>query len=353
MKNEIISAINACRQELLAQGVKRDAKHIHATIFPWLKNYQENMHVEALLKNTALGQLTSNNLLNLTCFSDPTFIVGFFDVPYNPDAFFEAMWVEAIPLPQVITDLVPESEAFPVVIKACTDGFMNPLAVAVFAENYLGAEVREHHKAYYLIDKFVGRFKSYTRKAIEAFWSPTAFPDIIDADDSQLTRASAIWVHLHEYYHRTGHLPLPQHLKAKSSRNGAGAEELRVDILSLLALLRIQSSEPELRAAVQYILAERLIRYPLQATPKENYDARSSVALFQYLLRHGVIASNGGKYYFKGGYTALEQALQAIAVKMAAFEFRLSQLPDEQRKPQWSTVLPALAKNNNQWSLQS
>jgi hypothetical protein len=348
MKLDIIAAVNTCR-DIIVTGRVLDGKKIHSNILPHLEKYQTNIHIKLLLENTAMGNLSSDNLLNLTCFSDPQFIVGFFSIPYNPDAFLEAMWVEAIPLPQIVTDLVPDSKALPVVIKACTDGFCNPLSVAIFAENYRGAEVKDHHKAYYLIDKFVDRFKQYTRKAIDTYWSPTAFPDIIEASDSLLSSASAIWVHLHEHYHRSGHLPLPQNLNVKSSRNGAGAEELRVDILSILALLRMNASQPELHIAVQYILAERLIRYPLQATPQDNYDARSSVSLFQYLQRHGVIATNGGKYYFKGGYVALEQALQAIAIKLAAFEFRLSQIPLDERKPQWSTVLPMLAKNNSQW----
>jgi hypothetical protein len=51
----------------------------------------------------------------------------------------------------------------------------------------------------------------------------------------------------------------------------------------------------------------------LQATPEENDDARSSVALFLYPQRHRAIASKGGKDYFNGGCTV--------------FEFRLNQMP--------------------------
>ncbi|AEF47387.1 hypothetical protein SerAS12_4294 [Serratia sp. AS12] len=353
MKDDIVAAVNLCRKKIIAEGITADIEQIHRCIVPILSKYRDNIHINTLLRNCANRSFSCGNLLDLTCFSDPEFIVGFFSVPYNPDAFLEAMRVKIIPLPKVVTDLVPISDAVPAVIESCTEGFLNPLAVAVFAENYRDAEVKEHHQAYYLIDKFVARFKGYTRKAIDAFWSPTAFADIIDADDPLLINASAIWVHLHEHYHRRGYLPLPEHLKAKSSRNGAGAEELRVDILTLLTLLRLSSPVAELRAATQYILAERLIRYPLQASAQDNYDARSSVALFQYLQRHGIIASNGGKFYFRGGYAALEQALQSIAVKMAALEYRLSRLPQEERKQRWSLLLPALANNNNQWSLQA
>jgi hypothetical protein len=352
MKHKIVTAINSCRENLLREGKPTDIKSVYDCAVKSLGMYRDNIHVSTLFENIRCGTFDSGNLLDRSCFDDPELIVGFFDIPYNPDAFLEAMYVKKIPIPDVVTDMVPVSEALPVIMQSCSEGFNNPLSVAVFAENYRGAVIKEHHKAYYLIDKFVLRFKNYTRQAIKSLWSPTAFAEIIDADDKLLTSASAIWVHLHEHFHRTGYLPLPGHLKTKSSRSGAGAEELRVDILSLLALIKLRSKEPELRAAVQYILAERLIRYPLQASPQDNYDARSSVALFRYLSRHGVIATQGGRLYFKGGYDALEHALKSMAVKITAFERQISQLPEPERKSQWSSVLPALAQNNNQWSLQ-
>lgn len=154
---------------------------------------------------------------------------------------------------------------------------------------------------------------------------------------------------MHEHNHRVGFLPIPQYLDAKSTRNGAGAEELRVDILSLLALSQLKSDDPVVTTAIQYILAERLIRYPLQAAPQDNYDARSSVALFNYLSRHGVIAKRGGKLFFEGGYTRLITALKSIAVKLTAVEYQLSLCPELDKRKALSVVLPALAQNDNRW----
>jgi hypothetical protein len=352
-KIKIVEEINHCRLEILSEGASSDPVRIAQCVRKTLEGHSDNAHVKLLLENMENHQLGSNNLLELTFTDDPDFILGFFEVPYNPDAFLEAAFVEAIAIPQNVLDIVPESEALPVLLHCCSDGFKNPLSVAIFAENFRDAEVKPYHKAYYLIEKFVDRFKSYTRPAIEAAWSPTAFPDVITADDDLLTRASAIWVHLHEYYHRTGYLPLPEHLKEKSSRNGAGAEELRVDILSILALLDLHANDPVLRASIQYILAERLIRYPLQAPPKENYDARSSVALFEYLQRHGVIGRKGGRFYFVGGYARLGEALRSILVNITALEDRISQSPADDRKKKLSFLLPDLAKNNNRWELLS
>ncbi len=351
--NEIIQQINKCRSEIINGGHTNNLEVIAKCVRKYLQQFQAVVHIQTLLNNLECPTLDSNNLLDLSNDVEPNFIVGFFDIPYNTDAFLEAAVVEPIPIPEIILDIVPDSEAMPVLLHCCTDGFKNPLSVAIFPENFFQAKVKQHHKAYYLIEKFVERFKSYTRVAIEATWSPTAFPDILTADDSLLTSASAIWVHMHEHYHKTGYLPLPKFLADKSSRNGAGAEELRVDILSILALLELQSNDTVLRASIQYILAERLIRYPLQATPQENYDARSSVALFEYLQRHGIIGIKAGRYYFVGGYESLGRALQSILIKITTLEYKLSKGSPENRKKSLSFLLPDLAKNDNRWGLSS
>ncbi|WP_133649042.1 DUF6421 family protein [Paraburkholderia flava] len=353
MKPEIVQATNRCRHEILAGGFRSDVARIERCARAHLSVYSDNPHVRALLVTLENRVLASGRLLDLTYSVDPGFILGFFDVPYNAEAFLEAAAVVPVPIPPSVLSIAPDGNALPVQVRTCTDGFRNPLAVAVFGENFIQADLQAYHKAYYFIDKFVDRFRNHTRPAIEASWSPTAFPDLVNADDDLLMQASAIWVHMHEHHHRVGFLPIPQHLDAKSTRNGAGAEELRVDILSILALSRLESTDPVLRASIQYILAERLIRYPLQAPPKDNYDARSSVALFHYLSRHGVVASRGGKFYFEGGYERLTQALRSIAVKLTAIEYRLSQSPELDRRKILSFVLPGLAKNDNDWSVES
>ncbi|WCM22540.1 DUF6421 family protein [Paraburkholderia bryophila] len=350
MKPEIVQAVNRCRHEILSGGFRSDVARIERCAKAHLGDYADNPHVRALLVTLENRGLASGRLLDLTYSVDPRFILGFFDVPYNTEAFLEAAAVAPVPIPQSVLSIAPDGNALPVRVMTCTDGFRNPLAVAVFGENFIQADLQVYHKAYYFIDKFVERFRNHTRPAIETMWSPTAFPDIVTAGDDLLMQASAIWVHMHEHHHRVGFLPIPQHLHAKSTRNGAGAEELRVDILSILALSRLESSDPVLRASIQYILAERLIRYPLQAPPQDNYDARSSVALFHYLWRHGAIASRCGKLYFEGGYERLIRALRSIAIKLTAIEYRLSVSPELDRKQILACVLPGLAKNDNNWS---
>ena len=350
MKEQIVDAVNQCRRELLIAGrARHDVRSIEVCLKKRLLPFSHDPHVKALLDTVASGHLNSTSLLELTHSVDPTFILGFFDVPYNPESYLEAASLSFVPIPRSVLSRYPTSHAAPVLVQSSTDGFKEPLAVAVFGENYVGAELKEHHRAYYFVDKFARRFIDHTRAAVSNSWSPTAFSPLMDADYDTLIQASAIWVHLHEFHHRKGFLPLPKYLNDKSSRNAAGAEELRVDIWSILSLMSLVPAEPITHIAIQYILAERLIRYPLQAEPQENYDARSSIALFNFLFRHDVIGSRRGRFYFEGGFARLRRALQSIAVKMHAIEYSISLTQEIDRKKELSKILPALAMNEDNW----
>jgi hypothetical protein len=351
MKYKIVKAVDAARREILEAGLEKDRKSIADCIIRNLSPYSENLHVRAMLEEAKRGSIASGTLLDLTYSDDPDFILGFFEVPYNQSAFLEAAAVERVEIPKQVLRLTPTSEALPVTVRACTEGLSNPLAVAVFAEHYVEAELKEHHKAYYFIDKFVDRFKRYTIPTIRRFWDTAMFDQMLEADDETLYRMAAIWVWMHEYYHRKGYLPIPKYLKEKSTRNGGGAEELRADMLSILALSGIPDPDPIIYQTIQYILAERLIRYPLQATPQENYDARSSVALFSYLSRHGVLTQADGRMIFDDGMPKLLRAIRSLSCRLSALEYRLLNDPARDKKATLRNVLPELACNGDTWEM--
>jgi hypothetical protein len=349
MKNALVGAVNACRAEILSGGFRNNLIRVATCCGRHLAPYSDNPHVAALLATLSNDSTACGELLELTCSVDPTLILGFFDVPYNPEAYLEAAFVTPVPIPPGVARVYPQAYGMPVLLRCCTDGLKGALSVALFGENYQGVVLQEHHRAYYFIDKFVERFKRYTRPAIEQDWSPDSFPELLQANDDMLIGVSAIWIHLHELHHRVGSLPIPKHLPEKSTRNAAGAEELRVDLLSILALDRLDCDDAMVCTAIQYILAERLIRYPLQAAPRDNYDARSSVALFSFLQRQGVISRAAGRLDFAGGQVSLRRALLGLAVKMAAVEHQVGGAPGPDIKRRLATVLPALAKNRDHW----
>lgn len=349
MSIQIVEAVDKARSEIIARNIASDVAQVNQCVSGHLAPFADTPHVSEMLKILDGGSLASGNLLELTHSTDPNFILGFFDVPYNLTAFLEAASVSHVKIPRQVLEIAPNSEALPVIINSCTEGFRNPLAVAVFGEHYIESNLQEHHKAYYFIDKFVARHKAYTRLAISQFWDTKMFGQILDANDATLTQVAAIWVWLHEHFHRTGHLPIPRYLDVKSTRNGGGAEELRADLLSILALSEIEYTHPIFGLAIQYIFAERLIRYPLQACPQDNYDARSSVALFTYLSNHGVLEQRDGRMYVNNDKGSLISAIRSLSIKISAIKFSLLQQPDPDKRRRLANLLPELSGNDNKW----
>src|SRR5690606_25598103 len=110
------------------------------------------------------------------------------------------------------------------------------LAVAIFPENFLHAgEIPTEARSFYFIDKFVRRCKEKTIPFVRSKTTLRSLTLLKTATDEQIEEAASLWVYLHEHFHRQGVLPLPKALKLKSSRSTAGLEELRVDLLAMLA----------------------------------------------------------------------------------------------------------------------
>jgi len=346
---QIVDAVNRARRDILNSELSGDTEGMLRCLETHIWPYKDDGHVAMLMDILAAGSTDSTRLRDLTHSNNPEFILGFFDIPYNREAYLEAASVRVVSIPEEILEAYPTGKTLPVTIDQCTDGFLPPTSVAVFGENYVAAPVQDQHRAYYFVDKFVDRFNRFCRPVIEGMWSPTSFRDLLDADEETLFCASATWVHLHEHFHRKGFLPIPKFIYEKSTRNAGGAEELRVDLLAINELLKSKTQSRMVRVAHQFILAERLIRYPLQAEPSDNYDARSSVALFAYLYRKGVIAERGGRYFFDGPADRLGRALLSLAVKITSLEYRLSTNPEIDRRKALSMILTSIRKCDAKW----
>lgn len=260
-------------------------------------------------------------------------ILSRFSVPYNPSLTLDGIWFERIPVDPKIRRAFPSS-AKPIRILDCTDGFKGPRAVALFPENFksripapAGAPV------FYFIEKFVDRFERITRPFLMSGCVDTEpFSAIISLSRTQVLELASAWVVMHEHFHDQGTLPLKISLAAKSSRSSAGLEELRVDLLSIIAarseVALWDSSFGE--ALSQFILAERLLRYPLEALPSDDYDARSSILLACLLRRRGVLTWADGKLRFTESFMMGD--LQSISTEISELEHSIRFLSKDVQK---------------------
>jgi hypothetical protein len=99
-------------------------------------------------------------------------------------------------------------------------------------------------------------------------------------------QARCVWGYMHDYFHHTGPRPLDQHLALKTKWRTGLVEELKVDLKSAIACH--EESVPYGDVIFEYIILERLFRYPAEPRPFRNFDSGTGFALGTWLAEHGL-----------------------------------------------------------------
>ena len=107
-----------------------------------------------------------------------------------------------------------------------------------------------------------------------------------DVDDEDVYQARCVWGYLHDYFHHTGPRPLDQNLTLKTKWRPGLVEELKVDLKSAIACF--EEIVPYGDIIFEYIILERLFRYPAEPRPYRNFDAGTGFALGTWLAEHGL-----------------------------------------------------------------
>lgn len=293
-----------------------------------LAAYRDHPVVASFVADCARGKAGTWDLAAtrdaVTTHDDAGLMLGVFAAAYNPSLCLDALAFDRMAVHDGFARAYPNDGVRAIWLGDATAGFKFELSVALFPENFLtGAAATPRHRAYYFVDRFVRRHLEITRAIVNLGTSPRAFARLKHAGERAIARGCVTWVHLHEYFHRRGHLPLPEHLDAKRSRSTAGLEEVRCDALACLAAYRGSEhgvDEGELHA--ELILAERLLRYPLQDDPQLNYDARGSQFLYGYLVERGALAHDGaGRIDLPHGLEGVVVALREMTVGINKLEY--------------------------------
>jgi len=217
------------------------------------------------------------------------YVFSLFNASYFPSLSLDFLAYRALDVHNELSTRFP-SNTCPVVLERSTEGFQARVVVALFPENHIDNLQEQDDRIFYFIDKFVERHQRITQKMIRHVVHENDFELLRNATAVDIERASSHWVWLHEFHHRTGHMPLPKFLPWKSLKPLAGLEELRVDLHALQICMSGDAMPSQLaEMTYQFILAERLLRYPVEGNIKPNYDAVASQLLFNYLLSHGGI----------------------------------------------------------------
>ena len=220
-------------------------------------------------------------------------VISVFKAPYNQSLVFDAMIYEIQQPDAHLAEKYRSSMANTINVKACTFGFdQYPTCVALFPENFVaGKKVKNEFSVFYFVNVFIRRFEEFGRPILKKYVSQKSFWRLKRLSQKVLLKSFATWFYLHEYHHGTGHLPLGDYFKVKNTKTTAAVEELRVDVLSILACLEsAQAGYTDAYFYAELILFERLLRYSAHSFPEENYDARSSLMFLKFLEEQNAVS---------------------------------------------------------------
>jgi hypothetical protein len=171
--------------------------------------------------------------------------------------------------------------------------------VVLFPENIQAAtKVTRQKFAWFFMNKHIptyewtlAQIRERCGESLFAEGDPLASP-MLDAEGVYDTRCC--WAHLHEHHHQVGPRPLARNLALKTQWHTGLLEELKVDCQSLQACLRDEAMPYRLEV-FEFVLFDRLFRYPTAVDALSNSDAGAGVLLGTWLLRHGALKAGGDR----------------------------------------------------------
>jgi hypothetical protein len=195
--------------------------------------------------------------------------------------------------------------------------------VVLFPENILASsQVTRQKFAWYFMNKHIpvyqwtlARVRERCGESLFAEGDPLASPRL---GAENVYDARCCWGHLHEHHHQVGPRPLASNLALKTQRYTGLLEELKVDCQSLLACLR-DPAIPFRSEVFEFVLFDRLFRYPCGDDALSNDDAGAGVLLGTWLLRRGAVRPGPGRARLASRAETM-RAVDALVAEILALE---------------------------------
>lgn len=168
--------------------------------------------------------------------------------------------------------------------------------IVFFPENICGDNKLVHQQyAVFFFNKFYKIFNEITIPAIQDHILGFNISNSTINSYRECYMARCVWGYLHDYYHHQGIRPFDENIHIKTKWYTGLLEEVKVDLKTYLACcsdLNIING----REVAEFILMERLFRYPLEVDRLKNFDSGTGLFLLSYLYKHnGISVEMGGK----------------------------------------------------------
>lgn len=148
--------------------------------------------------------------------------------------------------------------------------------------------------------------------------------------DEDVYKARCVWGYLHDYFHHQGDRPFDENIYLKMNWFVGVLEEIKVDLQTFL-VCRTEDFWGN-HIVAQFIIYDRMFRYPFQKDGATNFDSATGYVLFNWLKKLGVINIDGDTVSIDGdkindGASQIIAQIQSIEkmeqnkeIKEAAFD---------------------------------
>lgn len=287
----------------------------------------------------------------------PNFFIGTVKDPYYPskeqpqtkNVEFFACKRHSIPK-KLKNNYKSQSRPLEIDSVLCTKAMTDINKVALFTEHTNSSQSDDPEApALYLVNRFLDRYHRSTSIAI-AKHAESIFPLMTKSQqnhESDFLTAYSMWLSIHEYNHAQGPIPwIFRHNQTntevnyknakwghllKNSLLGGTFEELRAD-LNVIAktydpnFIEHCDRGEEAEYLREAVLSERLIGYPARLNQKDNFDARSSHMLLNYLLKAGAVGIDEKNVLSITNDETFKKAIQSFLGEVNKIESQINTL---------------------------
>lgn len=203
----------------------------------------------------------------------------------------------------------PKNICTPTHLLAGTPGVSRGNVVVFFPENIAAAAVpKKQELALFFFNKHKDIYEGTTIPTWEAIGAGDFLCLSRGMDERVMYEARCVWGYLHDYYHHQGVRPFDENIAIKTQFMPGLVEELRVDASAFIA-----ASEEVVvhgREVAEFILLERLFRYPQEPDWSRNFDAGSGLVWMAALHEAGALMVRDGRMVIdRGGAVEASRAL--------------------------------------------
>lgn len=193
-----------------------------------------------------------------------------------------------------------------------TEGLVTGNCIVFFPENIKVSEkVDSQSFAMFFFNKFQQIYLTETFPRVRALFGEGWVSDALTTES--VYRARSVWGYLHDYYHHQGPRPFDTNLQVKLNFFVGILEEIKVDCQSVVAACELDV--PFGSEIAEYILFERMLRYPNQPDAKSNFDAGTGLFLFEWLIQNGScfqITDQGLRFHLKQCVEDIKQLVREV-----------------------------------------